>query len=288
MDGFRLAPAGPRRQEARAARAGPPRRNEDRDREGACSATDSSMARRRDISGRRSAPRSPPGSRRADRCPTRCCPRRAESTEGGAVAETLPAELVDRVRDRVFTEATRGDLSDADTGQVIGELNALAQYGDIPSRWALLRNYHQSAAVRRVVGAGDITRYGLDLVVTRPEQAEKVDFEFIFTALRHVPGRDQRRLRRGVHRCGARRCAAPGSAHARRRDAAGAVRAGGCEAILPRRRRSGSKALGDDGCAEPAQSALIAHAKDAGPAGVEAAIRAAAADMLRAMDVAAN
>ena len=35
--------------------------------------------------------------------------------------------------------------------------------------------------MRRVVGAGDITRYGLDLVVTRPEDAEKVDFEFIFT-----------------------------------------------------------------------------------------------------------
>ena len=113
--------------------------------------------------------------------PDEVLPEDGGATEGGAIAEMLPAELVDRVRDRVFTEATRGDLSDEERERVIRDLNTLAQYGDIPSRWALLRNYHQSAAVRSVVGAGDITRYGLDLVVTRPEDAEKVDFEFIFT-----------------------------------------------------------------------------------------------------------
>ena len=118
---------------------------------------------------------------RAARCRTRPRPERAALEEGAVTTETLPAELVDRVRDRVFTAATQGDLTDEERDRIIGELNVLAQYGDIASRWALLRNYHQSAAVRRVVGPGDITRYGLDLIVTRPEQAEKVDFEFIFT-----------------------------------------------------------------------------------------------------------
>jgi hypothetical protein len=209
--------------------------------------------------------------------------------EGGAVTtETLPAELVDRVRDRVFTAASQADLSDEERDRIIGELNVLAQYGDIASRWALLRNYHQSAAVRGVVGPGDITRYGLDLVVTRPEQAEKVDFEFIFTvSAMYQDGtstafgeafidavRDDGRLQDPLTLGGVMQQVlfAPG----------------GCEAILDAAAKTGLDGLGGDGCAEPVQAALIAHARDKGPAGVEAANRAAAAETLREMDVAAN
>ena len=208
--------------------------------------------------------------------------------EGAVTTETLPAELVDRVRDRVFTEANRGNFTDEERDRIIGELNVLAQYGDIASRWALLQNYHQSTAVRRVVGPGDITRYGLDLVVTRPEQAEKVDFEFIFTvSAMYEDGtsgafgeafvdavRDDGRLQDPLTLGGVMQQVlfAPG----------------GCDAIMAAAAKAGLAGLGDDGCSEPAQSTLIAHAKEKGPAGVEAAIRAAAAEKLRSMDMAAN
>jgi hypothetical protein len=213
-----------------------------------------------------------------------------EGGEGpGAVStETLPAELVDRVRDRVFTAATKADLTDEERDRIIGELNVLAQYGDIASRWAILRNYHQSSAIRRLVSPGDVTRYGLDLVVTRPEQAEKVDFEFIFTvSAMYQDGtvtafgeafvdavRDDTRLQDPLTLGGVMQQVlfAPG----------------GCDAILEAVAKAGLDGLGDDGCAEPAQTALVAHARDKGPAGVDATIRAAAAEALRGMDVAAN
>jgi hypothetical protein len=188
----------------------------------------------------------------------------------------------------VFTAASQGGLTDAERDRIIGELNVLAQYGDIPSRWALLRNYHQSTAMRRVVGVGDITRYGLDLVVTRPEQAEKVDFEFIFTlSAMYEDGtsaafgeafidalRDDARLQDPLTLGGVMQQAlfAPGA----------------CEAILAASAKVGIDDIGDDGCAEPAQTALITHARDKGPSGVDAAIRTAAAETLRAMDGAAN
>jgi hypothetical protein len=142
--------------------------------------------------------------------------------------------------------------------------------------------------MRRLVGAGDAARYGLDLIVTRPEQAEKVDFEFIFTvSAMYQDGtsaafgeafvdavRDDARLQDPLTLGGVMQQVlfAPG----------------GCEAILAAAAKVGLEALGDDGCAGPAQSALIAHARDKGPAGVDQAIRAAAADKLREMDVAAN
>jgi TPR repeat protein/peptidoglycan hydrolase-like protein with peptidoglycan-binding domain len=206
----------------------------------------------------------------------------------GAAPEALPADLVDRIRDRVFSAATKPDLTDDERDRIIGDLNVLAQYGDIPSRWALLRNYHQSAAIRGIVGPGDVTRYGLDLVVTRPEQAEKVDFEFIFTVSAMyeegtsgafgeafvVAVRDDPRLQDPLTLGGVMQQVlfAPG----------------GCDAVLEAAGKAGLAVTGDDGCADVVQAALIAHAKDAGPAGVEAAIRAAAAETLRGMDVAAN
>jgi hypothetical protein len=61
---------------------------------------------------------------------------------------------------------------------------------------------------------------------------------------------------------------------------------GACDAILAAIGRVGIETPGDDGCAEPSQTALIAYAKAAGPAGVEAGIRNAAAETLKAMDLA--
>ena len=142
--------------------------------------------------------------------------------------------------------------------------------------------------MRRIVDPGDITRYGLDLIVTRPEQAEKVDFEFIFTvSALYQDGtsaafgeafvgavRDDVRLQDPLTLGGVMQQVlfAPG----------------GCEAVLAAAEKAGIVGAGGDGCAEPAQSALISHARGAGPAGIDAALRAAAAETLRGMDIAAR
>jgi peptidoglycan hydrolase-like protein with peptidoglycan-binding domain len=199
-------------------------------------------------------------------------------------AAEIPPEMLDRVRDRVFTEAMREDLTDDQRLVVIGEINVLAQYGEVASRWALLRNYHRSTLVRRVVSAGDITRYGLDLVVSRPEQAEKVDFEFIFTLSAMYEAGSQGEF--GEAFLGAVRD------DARLQDplTLGGVMAqvmfapGACDAILAAATGAGLSAPGDDGCGEAARVAILAHAKEAGPAGIDAAIRAAAAETIRQMD----
>jgi hypothetical protein len=203
-------------------------------------------------------------------------------------ATTLPSDLVERVRQRVFAEAARKDLGQDDLLRVIADINTLAQYGDLPARWVLLRNYHQSTMIRKAVSAGDITRYGLDLVVTRPQEAEKVDFEFIFTlSAMYQDGaidafgdamldavRDDQRLQDPLTLGGVMQQAlfAPGA----------------CDAILEASTKVGIPDAGIDGCGEPAQTAVIAYARDAGPAGVEAALREAAATTIMAMDTAAN
>ena len=60
------------------------------------------------------------------------------------------------------------------------------------ARWALVRNYHQAKFIRDGVSPGELTRYGLDILVTRPEGVEKAEFEFIFdmTAMNEDGGID--------------------------------------------------------------------------------------------------
>ena len=48
------------------------------------------------------------------------------------------------------------------------------------TRFAIVSNYHQADVVRTLVTPEEVTRYGLDLLVLRPEGAEKVEFEVIF------------------------------------------------------------------------------------------------------------
>jgi hypothetical protein len=59
---------------------------------------------------------------------------------------------------------------------------SLARFGDRPSRWALIRNYHVPDAelIRAIVTPAAMTRFGIDLMLTADPSMEKLDTEFTF------------------------------------------------------------------------------------------------------------
>lgn len=213
------------------------------------------------------------------------------ATEGPAATEavaTLPVALVDRVRDRVFMAAMRKDLTEAERNDVIAGLNALAGYGDIAARWALVRNYHQASFIRDTVTAAEITRYGLDILVTRPEGVEKAEFEFIFDVT-------------AMYEAGKLDAFGAGFVNAVRDDprlqdplTLGSITQqfifapGACDAVQPAMQVAGASVGSDDGCSEAVIQALIAFARSAGASGVDARAREAAATELARLDAAAN
>ncbi|SDB31856.1 tetratricopeptide repeat protein [Bauldia litoralis] len=212
----------------------------------------------------------------------------AEGPTSAETATTLPVALVDRVRDRVFMAAMRKDLTEAERNDVITGLNALAAYGDIPARWALVRNYHQASFIRDIVTAAEITRYGLDILVTRPEGVEKAEFEFVFDLT-------------AMHEAGTLDAFGAGVVDAVRDDqrlqdplTLGSITQqfifapGACDAIQPAMQAAGASVDGDDGCGEVVMQALIAFARSAGASGVDARAREAAAAELARLDAAAK
>ena len=200
----------------------------------------------------------------------------------------LSPDVVARMRDRVFTAASGQVNSEAERASLVAQFNALARYGDMPSRWVLVRNYHQAQVIRDGVTPGEITRYGLDILVTNPEGVEKADFEFIFDLTAMMEDgtvdafgeamvnavRDDPRLQDPL---------TLGSIMQQLIFAPGA-----CDAILTASEAAGIADIGDDGCGEDAKQALIAYAKVAGPAGVEAKAREAAATELARLDAEAH
>ena len=211
----------------------------------------------------------------------------AEPAEPPAVsAEALPADVVDRVRDRVFTTANTlpERASNEDRLALIAKFNVLAGYGDMASRWVLVKNYHQADLIRAGVTPEEITRYGLDILVSRPEGIEKAEFEFIFdlTSIYQEGNgdrfgkafldavRDDPRLHDPLTLGGILQQVlfAPGA----------------CEAVLAALAAAGVEDAGSDGCDEQSKAALLAHARSAGPAGIEPAARKDAATALAKLD----
>jgi len=201
-------------------------------------------------------------------------------------AEALPQDVVDRLRDRVFATANTlpESASNEDRLALIARFNALAGYGDLASRWVLVKNYHQADLIRAGVTPEEITRYGLDILVSRPEGIEKAEFEFIFdlsSIYEQGKGelfgkafvdavRDDPRLHDPLTLGGILQqiMFAPGA----------------CDAVLAALAAAGVKDAGGDGCSEEAKTALIAHATSAGPAGIEPAARKDAATALAKLD----
>jgi TPR repeat protein len=192
-------------------------------------------------------------------------------------------DMLARVRDRAFKDGTAAK-TDRQKLTAISALNTLAQYGDMAPRWALVRNYHQARVVRKIVSPAEITRYALDVMVTKPEGVEKAEFEFIFNTtqiyqdgqIRAFGGavlaaiRDDPRLQDPLTLGGIMQqfVFAPGA----------------CDAILDTAKKARIKDLGQDGCDTATMTALIDFAKARGPAGIDAAARKAATVDINAMD----
>ncbi|CAN5275925.1 hypothetical protein BH10PSE9_BH10PSE9_00960 [soil metagenome] len=195
----------------------------------------------------------------------------------------LPQDLVLRVQDRAF-KAALAAKTDKERAPALKRINALAAYGDLASRWALMRNYHTAKVVRSVVSAEEITRYGLDIVAKRPAGMEKVDFEFIFDITAIYEGGK-------IGAFGAATLAAI------RDDAAlqdaltlGSVMdqinfaPGACDAILDAAKKAKVPGIGSEGCEDDTRAGLIAWAKDKGPAGVDKKARESATAEVAKLD----
>jgi hypothetical protein len=207
-----------------------------------------------------------------------------KSTQPEAKPDELVApDILARVRDRAFKDGTAAK-TDRQKLTAISALNALAQYGDMAPRWALVRNYHQARVVRKIVSPAEITRYALDVMVTKPEGVEKAEFEFIFDITqieqdRQIRAfgnavlnaiRDDRRLQDPLTLGGIMQqfIFAPGA----------------CDAVLDAAKKARIRDLGQDGCDSATMTALIEFAKARGPAGIDAKARKAAALEIKAMD----
>ena len=210
----------------------------------------------------------------------------ATPAAAAATGEAVPADLLARVRDKVFKVANTipATATDAERLALIEGFNALAAVGDTDARWVLVKNYHQAYLIRQRVTPEQLTRYGIDILVSRPEGVEKAEFEFIFDLTQMYQDgnsdrfgaafleavRDDPRLHDPL---------TLGSLLQQMLFAPGA-----CDAVLEALASAGVKDAGSDGCEEPAKLALIAHAKSAGPAGTEAKARSEGAAALAKLD----
>lgn len=207
-----------------------------------------------------------------------------KAKQGAADSNDVVAmDVVDRVRERVFEEA-RTAKSDKQKIAALKKINVLARYGDLASRWVLVRNYHQGRVVRKATSPEEISRYGLDILVKRPEGMEKPEFEFIFNTTQIAQDgksgafgkavldaiRDDQQLQDPLTLGGVMKqfIFAPEA----------------CESVLRAASKAGIAGIGSEGCDEQTMAAVIAYAKANGPAGTEAKARIAAATEIRSLD----
>ncbi|TIV69264.1 MAG: hypothetical protein E5V89_19545 [Mesorhizobium sp.] len=160
----------------------------------------------------------------------------------------------------------------------------LARYGDLPSRWALVRNYHQAKAVRAVVTPDQVTRYALDILVSKPAGVDKAEFEFIFDLTQIAKDRKSKTVGSATLQAvrDDPRLQDPLTLGAIMGQFAFAPNA--CDSVLAAARKASIDGVGEDGCDEQTRTALIAFAKDKGASGIDAAARKAAAEEIKTLD----
>jgi TPR repeat protein len=197
--------------------------------------------------------------------------------------DAVPRVILDRVRDKAFKQAMAAK-SDKQKLAALKQLNILARYGDLAPRWALVRNYHQARVVRKAVTPAEITRYGLDILVTKPEGMDKAEFEFIFDVTQIAQDgksslfgdavlaaiRDDKRLQD------------PLTLGSIMKQFIFAPEA--CDAVLRSARKAGIQGLGEDGCGEDVLKGMIDYAKKKGESGIAATARKEAALEIKSLD----
>ncbi|RWB59641.1 hypothetical protein [Mesorhizobium sp.] len=209
-------------------------------------------------------------------------------TQGGAkqaapASDQLAGEILDRVRDKVFAQA-QAAKTDKQKLAAIKRLGMLARYGDLPSRWVLVRNYHQARAIRSVVTPEEVTRYALDILVSKPDGVDKAGFEFIFDLTQIAKDRKSKTVGNATLQAirDDPRLQDPLTLGAIMGQFAFAPDA--CDSVLAAARKAGIDGVGEDGCDEQTRAALIAFAKDKGATGIDATARKAAAEEIKTLD----
>lgn len=207
----------------------------------------------------------------------------AATQQAAPVAGLLTSEILDRVRKRVSTQA-QAAKTDKQRLAVVKQYDMLARYGDLPSRWAVVSNYHQAKVVRTVVTPEQVTRYALDILVSKPAGVDKPEFELIFDLTQIAQDRKSKVVGSATIQAirDDPRLQDPLTLGAIMGQFAFAPDA--CDSVLAAARKAGIDGIGEDGCDEQTRTALIAYAKDKGASGVDAAARKSAADEIKAMD----
>lgn len=210
-------------------------------------------------------------------------PQSAAARQVAPAPGGLDADVVNSIRDKVFAQA-QAAKTDKQKLAAIKQLGILARYGDLPARWVLVRNYHQARAIRSVVTPDEITRYALDILVSKPEGVEKPEFEFIFDLTQIAQDRKSKAVG------GATLQAIRDDPRLQDPLTLGAIMSqfafapDACDSVLAAAKKAGIDGVGEDGCDEQTRTALIAFAKDKGASGVDAAARQAAVDEIKSLD----
>ncbi|TPI69129.1 sel1 repeat family protein [Mesorhizobium sp. B3-1-3] len=211
-------------------------------------------------------------------------PAQTAATQQTAPASGLLAnEIIDRIGKKVFAQA-QAAKTDKQKIAAIKQLDLLARYGDLPSRWALVRNYHQAKVVRAVVTPEKVTRYALDILVSKPAGVDKAEFEFIFDLTQIAQDRKSKVVGSATIQAirDDPRLQDPLTLGAIMGQFAFAPDA--CDSVLAAAEKAGVDGVGSDGCDEDTRTALIAFAKEKGASGVDAAARKAAAAEIKTLD----
>ncbi|RWE05343.1 MAG: sel1 repeat family protein [Mesorhizobium sp.] len=210
-------------------------------------------------------------------------PQAAGAQQAAPATDLLAGEMLDRVRNKVFAQA-QAAKTDKQKLAAIKQLGILARYGDLPSRWVLVRNYHQARAIRSVVTPEEVTRYALDILVSKPDGVDKAEFEFIFDLTQIAQDRKSKTVGSATLQAvrDDPRLQDPLTLGAIMGQFAFAPNA--CDSVLAAARKASIDGVGEDGCDEQTRTALIAFAKDKGASGIDAAARKAAAEEIKTLD----
>ncbi|KAA2235549.1 tetratricopeptide repeat protein [Salinarimonas soli] len=170
----------------------------------------------------------------------------------------------------------------ADWRRAIGLVNLMARIGDPTARWFLVDRFDDDPHIRDAVSTAEITRYSLDMMLTRPDYAKKVEFKFLFNIIGVMTKRrdhdafasafldwlrDDLRLQANLGRIFGQIDVAPRA----------------CLVLTREAVRRGVPEIGERNfCDDVARTALVAWARAAGPSGAELRLRREAReDILR-------
>jgi hypothetical protein len=194
----------------------------------------------------------------------------------GPALPKLPDAVLKAALDNAFDKVNAAS-TDAQWTEALAMLAPLARYGEPISRWVLLRWYDQSPLVGEAVSPEEITRYGIDLMLTKDQRMEKLSIEFNFAITE-------------LYKAHQSQAFADGFLAELRDDPRLKVKQtlddllgelifipGGCDMLLEGAAKAGVTGLPEDDCNNrETRDALLAYAEKAGLAGVETKAREAA------------